>query len=158
MNVRSIAKLAASPHGRRSSLHVAPRNLKSEIRELISMLEIMRQAVANLFGAARTSPAFVEDSYVTELHPGGMVCRSPARRFAGTFVLRPLSRSFTIASRDPKSEANPKPEARIALAQPDAIRISDFGFFSDFGFRVSDLWRTGRGAVPRRRQIATAPR
>jgi hypothetical protein len=48
------------------------------------------------------------------------------------------------AIRMPKSERNPKPEARMGLRRSDVIallRISDFGLPSDFGFRISDFER-----------------
>src|SRR5262245_20271081 len=43
--------------------------------------------------------------------------------------------------RNPKSERNPKAEIRNVLRTPIAaiFRASDFGFLSDFGFRISDF-------------------
>jgi hypothetical protein len=41
--------------------------------------------------------------------------------------------------RHPKSETSPNSEGRNAMVVPSAVRISAIGFFSDLGFRASDL-------------------
>jgi len=46
-----------------------------------------------------------------------------------------------MAGLEPKTENRRKSEARKPkwASRPPALRISDFGFPSDFGFRASDL-------------------